>query len=144
MKKSIIKITLSVVLLMVLILYSGCEEEPSEYEVAMSKITAHTWKISNVTVDGTTQTQLFTNFSIKFNNNDTYTSSNGAPVWPGSGQWYLDVSGTAFSRSDNGLMVSIQELSETSLILSLQWNRTTFGNGKTESISGNHRFTFTK
>jgi hypothetical protein len=64
-------------------------------------------------------------------------------VWP-SGSWsFTDANATAFNRGD-GISVQLTTLTETSLVMSLAWNKNTLGSGRVESIKGQHVFTMGK
>jgi hypothetical protein len=111
-------------------------------ELATAKLVASPWKVNTVTVDGVDKTTLFTNFTITFAAS-SYTQTNGGPVWP-SGSWsFTDANATAFSRGD-GISVQLTTLTENSLVMSLTWNKKTFGPGRIESIIGQHIFTMGK
>jgi hypothetical protein len=99
------------------------------------------WKLKTVKVDNADQMSLFTGLAITFSSS-SYSATNGAPVWPASGGWTLNAEGTVISRSD-GLQININNITETSLDLSLVWEKDTFG-GRVGSVSGNHVFTLGK
>jgi hypothetical protein len=103
---------------------------------------ANTWKMTNVTVDGTDKTSVYTGLTLSFTDTD-YTTTNGGVVWPGSGTWsFADATGKLITRSD-GLSITVEEAIATSLRLKLTWNKTTLG-GRTESVGGVHVFSFGK
>ena len=111
-------------------------------ELATTKLTSSPWKVSSVSVDGVDKTSLFTNFNITFTASN-YTQTNGGPVWP-SGSWsFTDANATAFNRGD-GISVQLTTLTETSLVMSLAWNKNTLGSGRVESIKGQHVFAMGK
>ena len=100
------------------------------------------WKVQTVTVGGANQISLFTGLTVTFSAS-SFSASNGGPVWPSSGTWTLNTAGTIITRGD-GLTVTIDNISETSLKVSLDWDQTTLGGGRIESIEGSHVFTFGK
>lgn len=113
------------------------EEETRELLIA------HPWKSTNVVVDGVNQNSLFQNFTLTFTPT-SYSSNNGEPVWITSGTWnFIDGSAKSFTRNDN-VVVTIESITETTLKLSLQWNETTLGNGRINSVKGKHIFDFSK
>lgn len=127
-----------------LVLIASCgEADPDPFEQAIKKITAHTWKSSNVTVDGAIRTDLFAGFTIRFNENGTFTSTNGEPVWPASGTWGFTGS-DATTMNSGGAEIQVQELTDATLVLSFQWSRNTYGGGRLGSVSGRHVFSLTK
>ena len=100
--------------------------------------------MTKVTVDGFDQTNVYRDLVLTFLNTQ-YSSVNGKGVWPANGFWNFDNSeATAFVRSD-GVRVEIQNISESSLRLSLDWDETTFiTSGRTLSLEGQHIFEFGK
>ncbi len=87
--------------------------------------------------------ELFQNFSITFTASG-YTTTGTTPVWARSGTWaFTDNSGTKFRRNDN-LEVNVLEISATTVKLSLQWNETTYEDGRNKSLAGLHTFTLNK
>ncbi|HEY5691306.1 MAG TPA: hypothetical protein VIS49_07620 [Cyclobacteriaceae bacterium] len=134
---------LSIVTLFTLLSISGCNSYEPIIKVQVIKLlTAAPWNLSSVDVDGVDQTSVYNGLIITFSD-DTFTSSNGGAVWPATGTWvFTDEQATAFER-DDGLIVTIQEITETSLKLALTWNETTVGSGRTGSVSGNNVFSFT-
>jgi hypothetical protein len=101
-----------------------------------------TWKVKTVTVDGTNQIGLFTGLTLTFSSS-AFSAANGNPVWPTTGTWTLNDAGTIITRGD-GLTVTINNVTETALGLSLVWSKTTLGGGRAESVEGTHLFTFGK
>jgi hypothetical protein len=115
---------------------------PSVLDQIKAKMTAATWVIQSVTVDGVDKTDIYKNLTLKFTAT-TYTTTNGAPVWPASGTWsFTNETGTTVKRDDNTEITV--EATDTSLKLGLTWSQTTVGPGRTESVEGQHVFTFKK
>jgi hypothetical protein len=120
---------------------SGCGPDGSDpaSKQAMANLTAGPWGVTSVTVDGVDQSALFNGFTITFLSN-AYTTTNGGPVWPASGAWnFTDEKGTKMER-DGALEIELQVLTETSLKMSLHWAADTFGEGRMNSIQGDHVF----
>jgi hypothetical protein len=126
-------------------LVSSCkDDEPGVVEKNKKLLTSGTWTISNVTVDGANENDLFTGFTLAFNNDGSFVTTNGTPVWSNSGAWqFSDGTGKTLTRDDD-VVVSITTLTETALTLTLSWDKTTLGNGRTRSVSGAHIFEFSK
>jgi hypothetical protein len=131
------------------LLFSSCGEDPSDPEPTQQELTrlilvSSPWKMTKVTVDGFDQTNVYKDLVLTFLNTE-YTSVNGKGVWPATGFWNFDnTEATAFVRSD-GVRVEIQNISESSLRLSLDWDETTFiTTGRTLSLEGQHVFEFGK
>ena len=101
-----------------------------------------TWKVNAVTVDGTNQLSLFTGLTVTFSAS-SFSAVNGGVVWPSSGTWTLNTAGTTISRGD-GLSISIDNISETALTLSLFWDKTILDGGRSQALEGDHVFTFGK
>ncbi len=126
-----------------LINLSGCDDEELTEAEKTIKLLGGSWSISSVTVDGQDQTDLFTGFTISFTEK-TFATINGGPTWAANGSFeFTDGNARQMQRVD-GLIVDIDELSENSLKLSLQWDETLFEPGRTQSISGDHVFTFSR
>lgn len=100
------------------------------------------WKVSGVSEDGVDKTAQYVNFTLTFTAT-SYSTTHGTPVWPTSGTWkFDDATAKSFSR-DDGIDVTIENITESSLRLSFKWNQTTLG-GKLSSISGKIVFSLTK
>lgn len=143
MKKINISYILSAVILTAVItVISSCGPQPvSEEEKVRTMLMSGTWQIQDVTVDGVNKNSLFDGFTIKFNE-ATYTTTNGGPVWPASGTWHVSTPTTIVHNG--GDVISISSITENSLVLTLEWDETTLGGGRTQSVSGSHTFTFSK
>lgn len=104
---------------------------------------------SPVTVNDVAVPELFQGFTIKFTSTGTggtYTTTGTTPVWPRSGTWtFIGDDGLKFKREDN-LEVTITDITETSLKLSLEWASTTFEDptGRSKSLAGTTVFTLSK
>ena len=137
--------------LAILVHLSGCKggaSDPtptpvSKQDEVKAKLTSPTWKMQSVTVDGTDKTSIYKDLSLKFSATG-FTSTNGGIVWPTTGTWtFTSTEATAIKR-DDGLVVTLQEVTDTSLKLALTWSKTTLGSGRIESVSGQHVFSFGK
>jgi hypothetical protein len=120
------------------------EPEKTAAELTTAKLTASPWKVGTVTVDGTDQSSLFKNFTITFTSSG-FTTANGGVVWPASSNWsFTDANATSFSRGGDGVTVQLQEITDSSLKMSLAWSKNTLGPGRIESVKGQHVFTMGK
>lgn len=143
-----IKITLAVLALAVLATsFCGCKgsDTPalSKKDEVTATLTKSAWVIKTVTVDGVDKTSIYPNIGLTFTSS-AFTTTNGGPIWPTSGTWsFTTADATAIQRND-GLVVTIQEATATSLKLALSWTKTTLGGGRVESVSGQHVFNFGK
>ncbi|MFM7487573.1 MAG: hypothetical protein ACKO13_11725, partial [Cytophagales bacterium] len=115
----------------------------SKQDQVKAILTASPWKVNTVSVDGMDKTITYKDLGLTFTSTG-FTSVSGAAIWPASGTWsFTSAEATAFKR-DDGLEVTIQEATDTSLKLALTWNKTTLSSGKVESVSGAHVFSFKK
>jgi hypothetical protein len=132
--------------IMSLLLVTSCKksDDPQpETDRVTGLLKANTWKIQSVTVNSTDQTDLFTGLTLSFTDIN-YTTTKGSVVWPANGTWtFTDDTAKKILRSDD-IEVTIMEITDTSLKLSLNWDTGTFGPGRTSSIAGNHVFSFVK
>lgn len=138
----------SVLAVVAISLLSNCSSSTdapalSKQDEVKALLTASAWKVNTVSVDGTDRTVTYKDLGLTFTNT-SFTSVNGAAIWPASGTWtFTSTAATAFTR-DDGLVVTLQEVTATSLKLALTWNKTTLGPGRAESVSGAHVFSFRK
>lgn len=138
----------SLIIIVTLFTFSNCgdtkkDPEPTEAEKTTKLLTASTWKLQSLTIDGVSDNNFFKGLTISFTETG-YTTTNGDPIWPASGTWsYTDGATTArkIKRNDN-VEVVIDEISPTGLTLSIQWDKTTT-DGRTNSIAGKHIFKLT-
>jgi hypothetical protein len=122
--------------------------EPTEQEKVTALLTANTWKPASgagwVTIDGFDGAELFPNFTLTFTKTG-YTTTGDTPVWPRSGTWhFLTGSTTVIIRDIDDLQVTINNVNDTSLKLTLVWAETTTVGGRQKSLAGTHVFNFTK
>ncbi len=135
----------------ILLQLSGCgsggtDPQPvtnSKQDEVKAKLISPTWKIQSVSVDGTDKTSLYKDLSVKFTATG-FTSTSGGAIWPASGTWSFTSDDASAIKRDDGLVVTLQEVTDTSLKLALTWSKTTIGPGRTGSVSGNHLFSFGK
>jgi hypothetical protein len=99
------------------------------------------WKLQSSSVDGVDKTALYNGFAITFTSSG-FTTTNGGAIWPASGKWSFQGTGTTTIVRNDGVSVQIQ-VSSTSLVMTVAWTSTTLGSGRTESTSGNNVFTMT-
>lgn len=106
-------------------------------------ISASAWKVSEVRIDNNIST-TYAGLTLSFGEG-TYTSTNGGGIFPASGTWAFPSIDADKLIIDNDFEMDILEISETSLVLGLAWTKNTVGTGgKSESVSGNHVFSFSK
>lgn len=142
--KSMTKIVIQLFVLVGLVLTSSCGgDDPSASEVALKKLMAQPWHLSNALVDGTDKTSVYSGLSITFTKTN-FTATNVTPSWPATGTWkFSDKSAKEILRGDD-LLIDIIEINDGTLKISYRWNSTTFESGRANSVSGNHVLTFVK
>jgi hypothetical protein len=145
--KAIKKITpvLSLVVMLTILSLSGCDKgtDKSVAEVNTQILTSHTWKLQSLMADNVDKTSLYTGMTLTVTATG-YTTTKGSPVWNPSGTWsFVTDEGVQIKRED-GINVTIKEISEDKLVLEMDWAKTTFGGGRVSSVTGHHVFTFVK
>ncbi len=150
MKYINIKIKAFIFALLTIGMLTGCDDDDSAPVattpalMAKALITESTWNVSSVAVDELDFSATYPGLSLSFGDG-TYTSTNGGAIFSESGTWFFASLDADAIILDNDLEVDILELTEASFVLGLTWTQNTIGTGgRTESISGQHVFTFTK
>ena len=129
-------------------LVSSCKDDieqpkPTLKDEAMEKLTNTTWKLERVTVDGVNHTAVYADLTLSFTST-AFNSTKGGVVWPASGTWaFTNDQGTVIKR-DDGVVVTIQELTAQTLRLAMPWETSTLKPGRITSLAGQHVFTFVK
>lgn len=143
MKSTLLKVVVSV-LALAAISFSGCNgDEPTVQEKTEALLVSAEWNKPVVTVDGVVQSDLYSDFTIKFIKG-TYTSAGGGPLWPTSGAWVFKDEAATTLLLDGKMEVRINEITETSLELEVQNENTTFISGRMNSIKGKNVFKLKK
>ena len=146
MTKNIITRILTMSVVVAILFLSACkgggEPSLSKQDDVKAKLTASPWKVSTVMVDGVDKSAIYNALGLIFTNTG-FTATNGGAIWPASGTWtFTSTDATAITRND-GLVITLTDVTATSLKLSLNWTKNTLG-GRTESVNGQHVFTFGK
>ncbi len=138
--KSLCKTIFACLAICLATLQIACDKEgPTAQETQLKKLESKLWSVNSVIVDGADRTSLFQGMTLRFSGK-TFSATSGGHVWPASGSWeFTDAAATTILRNDN-VTVTIEQISESQLELSLFWSETTFGPGRTKSISGTHVF----
>lgn len=129
-----------------LLFLASCKKDDAltAQEKATAMLTsAAGWQSPEVTVDGVDYSDLYKDFSIKFDKT-TYTTTSGAPVWKASGTWVFLNEEATLMKLDNDLEVEINLLSDDFLELSFQWDEDTFEPGRASSVKGKQKFKLKK
>jgi hypothetical protein len=128
------------------------DPEPTEQEIVTEMLVSDgaSWAPSGstgITVDGVDVTEtLFQGFSIKFGEN-TFTTTGTSPVWEANDTWaFKGESSTVIIRGSDDEEITITNISESELVLTLEWDSLTTlpPGGRAKSIPGTHKFTLTK
>jgi hypothetical protein len=101
--------------------------------------------VAGVTVDGLDVTQdLFKDFSLTFGEG-TLTTTGTTPVWLRQDTWsFKDESATVIIRGQDSKEITISEITQDQLILTLEWEQNTFEGGRAKSIKGTYQFALEK
>lgn len=123
--------------------------ELSEQEKVVAILTSGTatWTpptASGVTLAGIDVTEeFFSGFTIRFTGNQLFTTGS-TPVWLRQDTWqFKPGTSNIIIRGQDNKEVTITSISETQLILTLDWTETTFG-GRNNSLPGRYSFTLNK
>ena len=111
-------------------------------------LSANAWKPPTTTgwvlVDGVDASELFVGFTITFTETG-YTTTGTSPVWPATDTWkFLPGSTTEIIRGVDNLQVTIINVDDNTLKLTLFWDQETTTGGRKSSIRGKHEFNFSK
>lgn len=146
MKNTIIKSSVSVLIISSLLFIIACGSDPAgptAKEETTKVLTSGAWKMQSVSVDGTDQTTVYTGLAITFTETG-FTTTKGGLVWPATGTWsFKDDTAKSMVRND-GIEVTLVEATTSKLVLKLAWSKTTIGPGRVASVSGQNTFTFGK
>ena len=134
---------LSYTLTITMMIIASCGNDEKDTPDVQALLTSGTWKINTVTVDGVNRNDLYTNFTLSFTATG-FTAMNGEPVWPASGAWTFVTSAKKEISRNDGIVVTLESISETELVLNLTWNKTTLGGGREASLQGDHTFVLGK
>lgn len=148
--------TLSIALLITIVAFSGCKKDDPEPQLTEAEKTTEiltsgtgTWtpaSTAGVTVDGLDVTSdLFDGFTIAFTADKIITTGT-TPVWLREDTWHFkDETARVIIRGQDNKEIVIEDISETELQLSLEWDKTTYAEGgRSKSIPGTFVFTLSK
>lgn len=139
--KKIVLTTLSLLCVFALLQTVGCTDPIPETTRVKELLKSGNWIMQSASVNSVDQTTVYTGLTITFTET-SFSTTNGAPVWPATGTWtFTDETAKMFSRND-GLIVTIDEITATKLVLKLTWANTTIGSGRVNSVGGQNVFTF--
>jgi hypothetical protein len=132
-------------------LLGSCSEETelSPEEKVRKLLTSATWKPASgapITLEGIdVQDELFSGFTIKFTKDRVITTGT-SPVWLRDDTWRFKggSNATVLIRGMDDIEISIVEVSNSQLKLTLEWDQTTFEPGRLASLPGTYEFTLRK
>lgn len=141
------------------LLYVGCDgDDPkkSEEETQLDKLRG-TWNIESVENDGTSRTDEYPNMTLTvsgtFTTGGTYNYTSDADEWPSVSPWNdVDtwkfkssaVANTITRQSDLVEMTYTLSNADNTLTVDFAYAGPGFNNARTESVSGDWTFVFTK
>jgi hypothetical protein len=140
----------------ILLKLSGCGKDDGPGEVALteSEITtqlltgasvdanvADFWSVTEVQVDNIDYTTTFSTFTIQFTDTG-FTTSNDTVIFGDSGSWSFTSDDAQEIKLDNGLVISVRDLTETSLTMEFVLDDTIYGDegGRDEAVGGTNIF----
>ena len=124
-----------------ILLSCGADTPTPETERIAKLLSEGAWTLHSATVDDVDKLSLYSGLSITFTET-TFTTTNGGVQWPSSGTWeFTDATAKVVERND-GLLITLEEVSTTLAVISFQWDDTTFEEGRISSLGGEHVFTF--
>ena len=145
-----IKYTLALAVSILILHLSGCKSDDpsasSPEQLQVDKLTGQ-WKAAGesfVSLDNRDASEYFQGFTLVFDSQKNFTTTNGnAPIWPESGTYeFVESNGSTnvnqLIRNDDNVM-NIIELTESSLKLEFYYDSSTPG-GRSMSVSGKYYF----
>jgi len=151
------RVLLSILVVCVLFLkLSGCGKDDGPGAVALTEAEKTTqlltgasvdasvadfWSVSQVLVDDLDYTENFSNFTIQFTDTG-FTTTNDAVIFGDSGSWSFTDDAAQAITLDNGLVISLRELTDTSLTMEFVLDDTIYGDegGREEAVRGTNIF----
>lgn len=138
--------SISAIALVFMLALPSChkKDELTAQEKTTAMLTsAAAWQSPLVTVDGVDYSDIYKDFTIKFDKS-AYTTTSGAPIWVASGTWKFLNEEATLMQMDGTREVEINSISDTELELSFQWNENTFQPGRISSVKGKQKFKLRK
>jgi len=157
---------IATIFLFCLLILAACKDdaEPSKQEKVTKLLTQNggQWKPStatnSITVEGIdVKDELFPGFDMQFTNDPAkqlITSGDSPfwndatgnhPIWPATDTWsFKDENADVLIRGSDSREITIVSITETELIIQIEWDQTTFDFGRTASLPGVYEFILTK
>lgn len=119
----------------------GVNDDPdpqlSPQEIRKEELMSGPWSPSKVVRDGVEVTDEYDSFSLSIGE-FTYTSTDGAPVWPASGTWAFSGDKIDEIVRDDGIVIKVT-VTTTTLKLNFSRTESVFG-GRLQSVDVNYEF----
>jgi len=140
-----IKLLMSLLFVLSLFMLTNCGKETplTEAEKVTAVLASSQWKMNSALVDGTDQSSVYQGLTLNFTATG-FTSTNGEPIWPATGTWQFTNDNARAMKRNDGVEVSINESTNSKLVLQMSWSKTTLGSGRINSVGGQHIITFGK
>jgi len=108
---------------------------------SVASAVAAEWSVDQVQVDDIDYTEVFTDFALVFTNTG-FTTQNGGVVFGSDGTWSFTDDTAKKVELQDGLELTLVELTETSLVFEFTWNETLYG--RTKAVGGVNTFTMSR
>jgi hypothetical protein len=135
---------LSPILLMGILLISACGGDDKETaEQAFLKQIAGNWRMTKADFDGKDVMASFAGLALSVSTSKAISVQNSIPpMWQPSSTFILEKSGSSFAlRRNDGLLISVDQVTDTKLILSFLYDAIAMG-GRVGSVTGGFTFEF--
>jgi len=145
---SSLKWVLSLTILFSLMTFIGCKKSPpapiTPVEQALENLTG-TWALGSVSRDTSPVTDEFQGFVLVMDGAKTFSTTNGAAIFPVGSQWDFNGEVTnasgPFEITAGGVLMEVTSLTATNLILSFTY---TMPGGRIANLSGLYVFNLEK
>jgi len=145
---SSLKWVLSLSILFCLVTFVGCKKTKpiikTPVEQALENL-AVTWALGSVTRDASPVTDEFQGFVLVMDGSKTFSTTNGADIFPAGSQWDFNGEVTnasgPFEITAGGVLMEVTSLTGTNLILSFTY---TMPGGRIANLSGLYVFSLEK
>lgn len=148
------KLILLVSALISMFWFEACKDKAISPEAQQANLLSSTWYIGNegtVRINGNDVTSYFSDFQLTIISDKSYSTmgSNTPSPWPTAGTWEFvqNSDGNMILNKiirNDGLVMVIEELTETSLTLSFVHDELVHESGRNESVTGEYLFVLKK
>lgn len=139
--KKAFKITVFAGFFCLVTVFTSCKkDDPDPLAQRINELTA-SWKLGSVKNDNTDVTSQYTGFTLSVTGNNYATTKGGNP-WPESGSYEIKKDDLSKIIRSDGVVVTIDELTGSTLVLSFTYSSLT--GGRTKGVTGNFTFSLIK